>query len=161
MTEAMELRVDPTDQCNWEQMLKPGVEGGCGPGTTSRKVFSENFEDGLKGWTQTNQSVFGGPTFAWKAAASAEVPMEEPAGDGHTSKVAFGPTPDEGDCSGTATDISGANYLTSPRIRIPSGALSPRLSFDHYLATELGFDGGTVQIPVSYTHLTLPTNREV
>jgi len=74
--------------------------------------------------------------------------MEVPEGDGHTSQVAFGPTPDEGDCSGTPTDISGANYLTSGDIDVPAGAEAPRMSFDHYIVTEIGFDGGNVQLSV-------------
>ena len=146
MTEALELRVDPTEQCNWEQMLAPGVEAGCGKGFTTRTVFSEDFEDGLTGWTQTEESVFGGETFDWETATT--YPMEEPAGDGHSSQVAFGPAPDEGDCSGTATDISGANYLTSGDIAVPANSDAPRLSFDHYVVTELGFDGGNVQLSV-------------
>ena len=74
--------------------------------------------------------------------------MEEPVGDGHESQVAFGPAPDEGDCSGTATDISSANYLDSGNILVPADAQAPRLSFDHYVVTEVGFDGGNAQLSV-------------
>ena len=146
MIGAMELRVDPTEQCAWTQLLEPGVEAGCGEGTTTETLFSEDFEDGLAGWTQDDESVFGGPTFDWEATST--YPMEEPVGDGHTSQVAFGPAPDEGDCSGTATDISSANYLDSGNILVPADAQAPRLSFDHYVVTEIGFDGGNVQLSV-------------
>lgn len=148
MIGAMDMRLDPTDKCNWEQLLLPGVEAGCGEGFTTKTVFSEDFEGDLSGWTQTADSVFGGDTFDWETAASGDVPMEEPVGDGHTSQVAFGPAPDEGDCSGTATDISGANYLTSGDIVVPANTDAPRLSFDHYIVTEIGFDGGNVQLSV-------------
>jgi len=146
MTEAAELRVDPTDQCAWEQMLTPGETPGCGAGFTETAFFTEDFEDGLDGWTQSADSVFGGPTFDWESVST--YPIEEPEGDGHTSDVAFGPAPDEGDCSGTATDISSANYLTSGDIEVPGDAQAPRMSFDHYVATEVGYDGGNVQLSV-------------
>ncbi len=146
MIDAMQLRVDPTDQCNWEQMLKPGVSDGCGDGFTTETFYTEDFEDGLGGWTQTNESVFGGDTFDWETRTT--YPIEEPVGDGHTGQVAFGPAPDEGDCSGTATDISSVNYLTSGDIAVPAGTQAPRLSFDHYVVTELGFDGGNVQLSI-------------
>ena len=136
MIRALQLRLDPTEQCAWTQLLEPGVEAGCGEGFTTENLFTEDFEDGLDGWTQTDESVFGGPTFDWEASPGS--PMEEPKGDGHTSAVAFGPAPDEGDCSGTATDISGANYLDSGNILVPADAQAPRLSFDHYVVTEVG-----------------------
>ncbi len=146
MIRALQLRLDPTEQCAWTQLLEPGVEAGCGEGFTTENLFTEDFEDGLDGWTQTDESVFGGPTFDWEASPGS--PMEEPKGDGHTSAVAFGPAPDEGDCSGTATDISGANYLDSGNILVPADAQAPRLSFDHYVVTEVGFDGGNAQLSV-------------
>ena len=37
------------------------------------------------------------------------------------SKVAFGPAPDEGDCSGGADDFSSANGITSPKVKLPGG----------------------------------------
>ena len=41
-------------------------------------------------------------------------------------------------CTSTARDI-----------RLPSGVAAPRLTFDHWVATESGFDGGQLQISVS------------
>ncbi|HET9419956.1 MAG TPA: M4 family metallopeptidase [Nocardioides sp.] len=146
MIDAMELRVDPTEQCNWTQMLTPGVEAGCGEGTTTETFFNEDFEGGLDGWTQTEESVYGGPTFDWETTS--EYPIEEPEGDGHTSEVAFGPAPDEGACSESTDDISGANYITSGDIEVPADAQAPRMSFDHYVVTEVGFDGGNAQLSV-------------
>jgi hypothetical protein len=40
--------------------------------------------------------------------------------------------------------------LESPVIKIPpSNALSPRLTFEHYVATEFGFDGGNLRISIN------------
>jgi Zn-dependent metalloprotease len=38
---AVQLRLDPTEQCAWTQLLEPGVEAGCGKGfTTPRRTSS-------------------------------------------------------------------------------------------------------------------------
>ena len=146
MVSAVEFRRDPTDQCNWQLLLTPGEPAGCGEGFTEEAFFTEDFEDGLAGWTQSEESVFRGPTFEWESTAT--YPQEEPVGDGHSSNVALGPAPDQGDCSQTRTDISGANYLTSDDIAVPEDVRAPRMSFDHYVATEVGFDGGNVQLSI-------------
>ena len=39
--------------------------------------------------------------------------------------------------------------LESPDITIPAGATATRLTFDHWVATEGGFDGGNVKISVN------------
>ena len=39
--------------------------------------------------------------------------------------------------------------LESPEITIPAGVTAPRLTFDHWVATEAGFDGGNVKISVN------------
>ncbi len=63
---------------------------------------------------------------------------------GHRSGVAYAPDPaGAGDCSETATDVSSLNSLTSPSFKVPEGR-TPRISFDHYVATEYGYDGGIV-----------------
>ena len=41
------------------------------------------------------------------------------------------------------------SQLTSPAIGIPSSQGALRLTFDHYLASEAGFDGGNVKISVN------------
>ena len=46
--------------------------------------------------------------------------------------------------------------LQSPSIHIPSAAtLSPRLTFEHYVATEQGWDGGNVKISINGGAFTL------
>jgi hypothetical protein len=40
-------------------------------------------------------------------------------------------------------------HADSPVIALPAGASNPRLTFDHWVATEAGFDGGNVKISVN------------
>jgi Zn-dependent metalloprotease len=139
---ATEMRTEPT-QCAFQPLLDPDAPDVCGAGTKRKTVWKEDFEHGLRGWKAHANSVFGGPTFPWKASRSAP--------GGHAGGVAYGPAPDLGDCSGTATDISSSDQITSAVIRMPRGRNmeTPRLTFDHYVATEFGWDGGNVKISVN------------
>jgi Zn-dependent metalloprotease len=141
MATAVELRKDPTDQCGWEPQLDQGAPALCGSAFYPETVYTEGFETGLGDWTLSGENPYGGPTYDWVAT-------DEYRGD-HTSTVAKGPDPDAGDCSGEATDISSANYMTSGDITIPDGTSAPRMSFQHYIATETGYDGGNVQLSIN------------
>jgi hypothetical protein len=52
-----------------------------------------------------------------------------------------------GDCM--ADDETGAIVLDSPSIVVPANSPVPRVAFDHWVATEAGFDGGNVKISVN------------
>lgn len=136
-----ELRTDPAEQCAWEPLLKPGAPAlDCGAGTTTKTVFSDDFEDGLAGWTQDEELGFPQATgIAWEASTDAP---------DHAGGVAYGPDPVIGTCSGGAGDITSRNGLITPSITVPTGATSPRMSFDHYVATEALYDGGNVKASV-------------
>jgi len=139
MTQAVEFRNDPTEQCHFQPILQPNAPAVCGdqPATT---VFSENFESGLDGWTLTNQGVYAGwPNLDWTTDSSLPA--------GRTGSAAFGADPDAGDCGQGAGDISGMMSMQSPSIVVPGG--TTRLSFTHYIASEQGFDGGNVWISVN------------
>lgn len=141
MAAAVELRTDPV-QCNFKPLLDPNTPVLCGDGGTETQVWVEDFEDGLAGWTPAEQVVFsGGFGMPWEASTSAP-------GD-HAGGVAYGPAPDLGDCSNGANDFSSRDSITSPSVTIPAGNVSPRLSFDHYVATEAGYDGGNVKVSVN------------
>ncbi len=140
---AVEMRTDPV-QCNFQPMFDPNTPSLCGPGFQTNKVWSEDFEDGLAGWTAGFEFGDGGGIHApWEASTSA--PGAHPGG------VAYGPAPAQGQCSGDGvTDFSSRDSITSPTITLPKGPLlSPRLSFDHYVATEAGYDGGNVKYSVN------------
>ncbi len=135
---AVELRREPT-QCNFQPMFDPNPPALCGPGTTRRNVFSEDFEDGLNGWNTASEVVFPGASGS-RWVADSDLPKAEP------GTAAYGPAPDQGQCDGSAEDFSSSDSIISPVINIPRGrAVARKLSFDHYVATELGFDGGNVK----------------
>ncbi|MBA2509448.1 MAG: M4 family metallopeptidase, partial [Nocardioidaceae bacterium] len=140
MIAAVELRKEPT-QCNFKPMLDKNTPNPCGEGTTRSQVWSEDFEDGLAGWSLTNQGVYAGwPGTNWAADST-------PPGE-HASQVAFAADLD-GSCGDPLADVSGVMRLQSGAIAIPAGAGSPVLQYEHYVATEASYDGGNVKISVN------------
>jgi len=167
--QATELRADPV-QCNFQPMLeKAGI--GCGDNFTTTTAYSEDFEDGLAGWTQDEgfldcsddefadacdaaglpADYHGGVSFPWETTT--QLPVVSP-GQSVTSahpagRVAVGPDPAAGgSCAGDDDDWSARNGLISPAITVPGGP-SVRFQFDHYVATEVLFDGGNVKVSVN------------
>ncbi|HEX6128814.1 MAG TPA: M4 family metallopeptidase [Candidatus Limnocylindria bacterium] len=144
MIVAVELRTDPSEQCNFQPILQQGAPALCGGNQKNPAViYTEDFEDGLTGWTLTNEGVFSGwPDFDWAAATTLP--------GGRSGSAAFATDPNEGNCDGGAGDISGHMSLISPAIHLPNSAIqSPRLTFEHYVATEAGWDGGNVKISIN------------
>ncbi|PVG82038.1 hypothetical protein DDE18_15240 [Nocardioides gansuensis] len=141
MAAAVELRTDPV-QCDFKPLLDPNTPALCGEGGTETQVWVEDFEDGLAGWTPSQQVVFrGGFAMPWEASTSAP--------GNHAGGVAYGPAPDRGECSNGAGDFSSRDSITSPSVTVPAGDATPRLSFDHYVSTETGYDGGNVKVSVN------------
>lgn len=139
-TQATELATLPT-QCNYQPMLKKNPPSLCGKKFTTRTVWKETFEKGLGKWKTSAQVVFqGGHGYKWTSVSDAP--------GGHGSKVAFDAAPDAGDCSGGPTDISSSNGIISPTVKLPEKGIQ-KVSFQHYVATETGYDGGNVQISVN------------
>jgi Zn-dependent metalloprotease len=141
--DAVELELDPTRKCGFKPLLAKNTPGLCGRGFRTELHWKENFDDGLKGWKRSEKAVYPGARgIPWRAAKGTSVP------GGHRSGVAYAPDPDEaGDCSEGKADVSSRNSLTSPMFVMPDGK-TPRLSFDHYVATEHGYDGGIVSYRV-------------
>jgi hypothetical protein len=140
MTQAIELRADPTTQCNFQPLLKQGAPPVCGD-QTATVLFEDTFDDAaLQDWTLTNTGVYAGwPGLNW--VGTSDVP---PGGDGG---AAYAADPDAGDCGQGADDISGMMSMQSPSFTVPGGTM--RLSFRHYVSTELGWDGGNVWVSVN------------
>jgi Zn-dependent metalloprotease len=139
MTEAVELRLDPTAQCDFQPILQPDAPPVCGD-QPARQVFLEDFETGLDGWTLTNEGVFAGwPNLDWTTDSS--LPASR------AGSAAFAADPDIGDCGAGENDVSGMMSMESPAITLPGGTM--RLSFTHYVATEQGWDGGNVWMSVN------------
>lgn len=144
MIEAVELRVDPADQCGFEPLLEPNAPALCAaPNERATSVYHDDFESGLGDWTLTNQGVFSGwPGFNWELDSSLP--------GGRSGSAAFGTDPIAGSCSGGAGDFSGVMRMASTDITIPASSTAPpRLAFDHYVATEAGWDGGNVKMSVN------------
>jgi Zn-dependent metalloprotease len=142
MIAAVELRTDPT-QCNFQPALNPNTPNLCANQKNPPLHYHESFEDGLAGWTLTNMGVFAGwPGTNW--AADSSLPK------GRAGTAAFGEDLQQGNCDSGAGDVSGVMRLQSPAIPIPGAAnLSPRLTFEHYFATEQGWDGGNLKISIN------------
>jgi Zn-dependent metalloprotease len=145
MIAAVELRTDPTEQCDFQPLLSQNPPTHCAAQKKATVLYQEDFEDGLAGWTVTNEGVFAGwPDLDWTATTTLP-------GD-HSGSVAFAENLDAGNCDGGAGDISGVMRLTSPAILIPDEGIDSTgllLMFDHYVATEAGWDGGNVKISIN------------
>ncbi|KAA1426495.1 M4 family metallopeptidase [Nocardioides antri] len=135
-----ELRLDPTEKCDWQPLLQPGNPSVCGEGTHTETTYKENFEDGLAGWSQDEELGFSfSEGIPWRAS--------EDAPDDHGGTVAFAPDPVAGVCGGEG-DLTSRNGLISPDITVPEGQ-TPRLTFRHYMASEATWDGGNVKVSVN------------
>jgi Zn-dependent metalloprotease len=145
VSDAVEFRVEPT-QCNYQPMFNQDRPALCdGKGRAAQNVFKETFDKGLAAWDTDQQVVFpGGFGAPWVATSDA------PTGNGapHRGAVAYGPAPDRGVCSNGADDFSSRDGLISPVVVMPSSN-APKLSWDHYVATEVGFDGGNVKYSIN------------
>ena len=137
---AVELRTPPT-QCNFQPQLQKNPPANvCGVGPANL-LFSENVEGSISAWTRTNAGVF--PSFTPRDWAKTSV---LPGGRSGSAFFALD-DPNLGDCA--ANDESGALYLDSPSITLPATPGFPRVSFDHYVATEGGWDGGNIKVSVN------------
>jgi hypothetical protein len=149
MIDAVELRLDPAVQCNFQPILQPNSPDVCSQGMRLRTHFKEDFDDGLAGWTLTNQGVYAGwPGLNWELSTTAP--------GGHSGSTAFAPDPNIGNCDAGAGDVSGVMYMESPLITIPANSGTDlRMEFEHYAATEAGWDGGNLKISINGAPYTL------
>ena len=153
MIAAVELRTDPSEQCNFQPILQPGAPARCSDTPNEPiDVYTEDFEDGLGGWTLANEGVFSGwPGVDWVQATTLP--------GGREGAAAFGEDLQEGNCDLGAGDVSGHMTMTSGLIEIPDIAeTTPRLTFDHYVATEAGWDGGNLKISINGGPFTVPVD---
>ncbi len=140
---AVEFRTEPTF-CNFQPMLDPNAPALCSAGETVDTIHLQDWESGLGGWTVGTHDVANPATFDtpdW--AVVGNLPAGAPTG---STQAAFVADLIIGDCA--ADDESGALFLDSPVFSIPAGS-SPKLAFDHWVATELGWDGGNLKVSVN------------
>ncbi len=137
---AVELRTPPT-QCHFEAILEQNPPDRCEAGTTQATIFSDTFETNpASRWSVSSE---GGPDFTprnweWSSALP----------DGRAGSAMFGIDFPGGTCA-PGGDESAVLHLDSNSIVLPQGASSPRLTFDHWVATEGGWDGGNLKVSVN------------
>ena len=152
----------PTTQCNFPPLLDPATPATC---SGSQTLLSENWETGtLNGWSlvsvgeRNNAAGLIEPNPDWPGTnwtISSTLP------DGHVGKAAYAIDSTGGTCA-SGGDISGHFAIVSPTVTVPAGATRLQLSFDHYVLTEAGFDGGNLLVKVNGGAFTLvPQNLYV
>ncbi len=140
---AVELRTPPT-QCNFVPLLDPDAPALCDGLGSVQTIAVEDWEGGSlpAGWNVGTHDVVSPGTFSTPDWA---VVNGLPAGANGTY-AAFVADLVEGDC---VTDVeAGALSLDSPAIALPAGEV-PRVAFDHWVATEAGWDGGNLEVSVN------------
>ncbi|MCB1845389.1 MAG: M4 family metallopeptidase, partial [Halioglobus sp.] len=140
---AVEFRTPPT-QCGFEPLLQPDAPQLCENLGALQVGTFEDFESGSlpAGWTVGSRDVANPATFDtpdWAVRSSLP-----PGANGLFA--AFVPDVLVGNC--LDDDESGVVYLDSPAISLPAGDV-PRMAFDHWVATEAGWDGGNLKISVN------------
>jgi Zn-dependent metalloprotease len=143
MTAAVELRTPPTF-CNFAPLLNPALPALCSSATTSGVVQNiQSFDletDPTASWTATRTVT--SPDFTERDWTWVNALPSGRAGSGF-----FAPNPNIGTCA-PGGDESGVLHLTSPPIALPMTTSFARATFEHWVATEAGFDGGNVKISV-------------
>ncbi|MGB5581918.1 MAG: M4 family metallopeptidase, partial [Woeseia sp.] len=136
---AVEMRTPPT-QCGYGPMLDKNTPPLC---EGAESFFTENFEgaNALDVWTLASNGVNSEwPNFNWEAVDG--LPGER------AGSAAFAIDSKGGTCA-PGGDISGAFSMDSPEITIPAGSVSSQVRFDHFVETELEFDGGNLMVSVN------------
>ena len=143
---AVEFRTPPTF-CNFTTLLDTNAPALCGGGTVN-SIHTQDFESGLGSWNVGTRAVVNPGTFSnpdWAVVT----PLPDRAG----SAAFVEDSPNIGDC---VNDIeAGVLYLESPVISIPANAVNPAVAFDHWVATEAGWDGGNVKISTNGSSFSL------
>jgi hypothetical protein len=132
---ATELRTPP-DFCNFQPLLAKNPPDRCAADTAQVNLLAEDFESDPAGWQTTATAV--APTFTprnWERVSSLP----------DRSGSAFFAVNVDSACS---TDETGVLHLDSPTVALPSGVTAPKLTFDHWIALEAGWDGGQLLLSV-------------
>jgi Zn-dependent metalloprotease len=140
---AVELRNPPT-QCNFQPLLKQNPPPLCEAGGFATQLFHDNFDNGNSStarWSVGHSGITADFTPRdWQVVS--DLP------DHRVGSAFFGSDPDIGTC-GPGGDETAVLHLVSPQITIPASVSAPRLTFDHWVATETGWDGGNLKISVN------------
>ena len=141
--DAVEFRTPPA-QCNFQPILAQGAPAVC-PSGIAKKLFNDNFDNGtasMDRFTETHTAVFPADFTPRDWVVTGGLPDERP------GRAFFGVDYQGGTCA-PGGDESGVLHLDSPVIAVPNSGTAPRIAFDHWVATEAGWDGGNVKISVN------------
>ncbi len=142
---AVEMRMEPV-QCEFEPLLAKNPPPLCdSPTKSSRVFFQDDFERGessLDRWTISHFAVAPDDFTERDWDVVSDLP------DDRAGRAFFAPDPTFGTCA-PGGDESAVLHLDSPQITIPASATNLRVAFDHWLATEFGWDGGNLKISVN------------
>ena len=145
--EAVEMRFDVSKQCGFGPMLDPAPAPRCDTAEV-QTYFTENWENGIPaGWTIGQEPLTKSmlDTREW-FLRSGDLPAN-PDGSAHGGSAIFQENRrDLGNC--TTDDESGVLFLESPPIVVDADDAG-HVVFDHYVSTELGYDGGNVMISIN------------
>jgi hypothetical protein len=138
---AVELRRVPA-QCHFAPpLLAQDPPPLCPAGKRVSSIFKDNFNKANRRWTASHTASVPAEFTATDWQRVGNLP------DGRVGKAFFGLDPRGGSCAGP--DESGVLHLDGPTITLPRSATASWLTFDHWFATEGGFDGGNVKISVN------------
>lgn len=144
--EAVQMRFDVTKMCGFKAMLDPAPAPMCGNAETLT-FFREDWEAGQGNWTTGQEGVSKTTldTLPWQLTGS-NIPANRD-GSAHSGTVMFQENRrDLGNC--TTDDESGRLWLESPEITVHPSDPS-QLMFEHYVNTEVNYDGGNVMISIN------------
>lgn len=138
---AVELRTDP-DQCGFETLLENNPPPRCAGYGDIQSIALTDWEAGLGLWSTGRHDIANPETFDTPDWAMVGILP-----DNRPGKAAFVANLATVDCS--TDNESGALTLDSPAILIPQGVVVSRISIDHWIATEFGYDGGNFKISLN------------
>jgi Zn-dependent metalloprotease len=141
--QAVDMRATPA--CGFQPLLAQNPPAVCPPSPNAPKnVFVDNFEKAAKTrafWTVSNESQTGDlPAMNWIVVGNLP--------DDKNGKAFFASDPNLGNCV-AGDDATSVQHLDLDPIQLPASGNTPRVSFDHWVATEGGWDGGNVKISVN------------
>jgi bacillolysin len=144
---AVEMR--SPSPCPVSILLDPDAPPACDSGTD---IFTEDWETGDDGWTRSSTGVTADWEDSTRNLRDFAVTSTIPAGGGsgsaiHSRNIPLG-EPGGGTCA-PGGDYSGQFTIDSPTITIPTGADDLKMRFDHWVATEAGWDGAQVEISIN------------
>lgn len=141
---AVEMR-NPPVQCGFQPLLAKNPPPLCdSPTKSARVLFTDGFEKGNSSAARWSVSHDGTTVDFTERDWSIVSGLP----DNRAGKAFFGADPTYGTCA-PGGDETAVLHLDSPQITIPASVKNLRVAFDHWIATELGWDGGNVKISVN------------